>query len=55
VTSGDPSLVHGSRRLDRDNYQHGPALVTSWKLAETTPLPMQDLKRLLLARMFGDA
>ena len=49
----DESKVRGARRIARDDPQRGAAAVASWSLGQTGPVPMQNLKELVLARMFG--
>jgi predicted AlkP superfamily pyrophosphatase or phosphodiesterase len=45
--------VRGARRIARDDPQRGAAAISSWELGRSGPVPMEALKELVLARMFG--
>lgn len=44
--------VRGARRIARDDPQRGASAISSWDLGRTGPIPMEDLKDLVLQRMF---
>jgi hypothetical protein len=44
--------VRGARRIARDDPQRGAAAISSWDLGRTGPVPMEDIKDLVLRRMF---
>jgi len=44
--------VRGARRIARDDPQRGAAAVASWDLGRNGVVPMEDLKDLVLQRMF---
>jgi predicted AlkP superfamily pyrophosphatase or phosphodiesterase len=48
----DDRNVHGARRVARDDPQRGATVISSWDLGGSDPVPMQDLKELILQRMF---
>jgi hypothetical protein len=52
VIDTNDNNVHGARRIARDDPQRGAAAISSWDLGRAGPLPMEDLKDLILARMF---
>jgi len=52
VIDADESNVRGARRIARDDPARGAAAISSWDLGRSGPLPMEDLKHLILARMF---
>jgi hypothetical protein len=53
IIDTDESRVRGARRVARDDPSRGAAAVSSWDLGQTGPVPMENLKDLVLARMFG--
>jgi hypothetical protein len=48
----DERRVRGARRIARDDPQRRAAVISSWQLPHTGPVPMENLKDLILARMF---
>lgn len=44
--------VRGARRIARDDPQRGATVISSWDLGRNGPVPMEDLKDLVLQRMF---
>jgi hypothetical protein len=48
----DENNVRGARRIARDDPQRCAAAVSSWNLGHNELLPMEDLKDLVLSRMF---
>jgi predicted AlkP superfamily pyrophosphatase or phosphodiesterase len=52
IIDPDDRNVRGARRIARDDPQRGAAVVSSWDLGRSGPVPMEDLKDLVLARMF---
>lgn len=52
IIDPDESRVRGARRVARDDPQRGAAALSSWDLGRTGPVPMEDLKDLVLSRMF---
>jgi hypothetical protein len=52
IIDTDDRNVGGARRIARDDPQRGAALISSWDLGRTGPVPMEDIKELVLARMF---
>lgn len=52
VIDTNDANVRGARRIARDDPQRGAAAISSWDLGRTGPVPMEDLKDLILARMF---
>jgi predicted AlkP superfamily pyrophosphatase or phosphodiesterase len=50
--AADESLVGGVRSARPRDVEHGPVLITSWSSGDSSPVPMEALKALLLARMF---
>lgn len=45
--------VRGARRIARDDPQRGATAISSWDLGRSGPVPMEDLKDLILQRMFS--
>lgn len=52
VCSADPNMVGGTRSARSNDPQRGAVLLTSWPLPDQRPVAMEQLKALLLARMF---
>jgi hypothetical protein len=52
VIDTNDANVSGARRIARDDPQRGAAAISSWNLERTGPVAMEDVKDLLLARMF---
>jgi predicted AlkP superfamily pyrophosphatase or phosphodiesterase len=52
IIDTDESRVRGARRIARDDPARGAAAVSSWDLGQSGPVPMENLKELILARMF---
>jgi predicted AlkP superfamily pyrophosphatase or phosphodiesterase len=52
IIDTDDKNVRGARRIARDDPERGATCISSWKLGQSGSVPMQDLKRLILARMF---
>lgn len=52
VVDIDDNNVRGARRVARDDPQRGATVISSWDLGRQGPVPMQDLKQLILQRMF---
>jgi predicted AlkP superfamily pyrophosphatase or phosphodiesterase len=52
IIDTDDRNVKGARRIARDDPQRGAAAVASWDLGRQGPVPMEDLKDLVLQRMF---
>lgn len=48
----DDHNVRGARRIARDDPRRGAAAISSWDLGRAGPVPMEDVKDLILARMF---
>jgi predicted AlkP superfamily pyrophosphatase or phosphodiesterase len=55
VIAANERLVGGTRSARDDDPQRGALLLTSWQQADSGPLAMEQLKDLLLARMFDAA
>ncbi|HKU45172.1 MAG TPA: alkaline phosphatase family protein [Polyangiales bacterium] len=52
IVDTDERNVRGARRIARDDPQRGAAVISSWDLGQTGPVPMESLKDLALSRMF---
>jgi len=52
IVDTDDANVRGARRVARDDPQRGATAISSWDLGRTGPIPMQDVKELVLTRMF---
>lgn len=52
IIDTDDANVRGARRIARDDPRRGAACISSWNLGRTGSVPMQDVKSLVLARMF---
>jgi predicted AlkP superfamily pyrophosphatase or phosphodiesterase len=52
VIDTNDANVRGARRIARDDPQRGAAAISSWDLGRQGAVPMEDLKDLILARMF---
>ena len=52
IIDTDDANVRGARRIARDDPQRGAACISSWNLGRSASVPMQDVKSLVLARMF---
>jgi predicted AlkP superfamily pyrophosphatase or phosphodiesterase len=52
IVDTDDTNVHGARRIARDDPQRGAVAISSWDLGRKGPVPMEDLKGLILQRMF---
>jgi predicted AlkP superfamily pyrophosphatase or phosphodiesterase len=52
IVDTNDANVRGARRIARNDPQRGAAAISSWNLGRTGPVPMEDLKDLILARMF---
>lgn len=53
IIDTDDNNVRGARRIARDDPQRGAAAISSWDLGCEGPVPMEDLKDLILQRMFS--
>ena len=53
IIDTDDRNVRGARRIARDDPQRGAAAISSWDLGRKEPVPMEDLKDLILQRMFS--
>jgi len=45
--------VRGARRIARDDPQRGATAISSWDLGRPGPVPLEDVKDLVLQRMFS--
>jgi predicted AlkP superfamily pyrophosphatase or phosphodiesterase len=52
IVDTNDNNVRGARRIARNDPQRGAAAISSWNLGRAEPVPMEDLKDLVLARMF---
>lgn len=52
IVDANDGNVRGARRIARDDPQRGAAAISSWDLGRTGPVPMEDIKDLVLSRMF---
>jgi hypothetical protein len=48
----DEDNVRGARRIARDGPQRCAAAISSWNIGHIGRLPMEDLKDIILSRMF---
>jgi predicted AlkP superfamily pyrophosphatase or phosphodiesterase len=53
IIDTDDRNVRGARRIARDDPQRGAAAIASWDLGRKGVVPMEDLKSLVLERMFS--
>lgn len=52
IIDPDERRVRGARRIARDNPQRRATLICSWALSRPGAVPMEDLKDIILSRMF---
>ncbi len=55
VTSADATLVGGSHGRIPNDDRTRPALITSWSRPDTNPIPMQDVKSILVSRLAANS
>lgn len=52
IVDTNDANVRGARRIARDDPQRGATAISSWDLGRSGPIPMEDLKEIVLSRMF---